>query len=173
MLALGISTEILVSPNLRGYLHWLFIPLNRIFELRYASVRCHSPPQLNTTGFLWMTVLLLCLLSAKLSMLFLPHLPWWSHTRCTNTCSFRLTHNSCTHVAVCCQCLIDPLADSCLHMPCYKGSHVITQSMLGILFTFPKRFIASLQMHRWRALCSCVPAKINRWPLRSPEALIK
>lgn len=47
-------------PTLHPYLHLLSISENRIFEFRYASVRCHSPPpQLNITGFLWMTVLLL------------------------------------------------------------------------------------------------------------------
>lgn len=81
-------------------------------------------------------IVMVGLLSAQLWMLFLPHFPWSSHTRCTNTYSSWLTHDSCTHRALCCQCMIDPLADSCLHSRRHKSCDVITQSMLEILFTF-------------------------------------
>lgn len=96
---------------------------------------------------------------------FSPHLPWQSHTRCTNTYSFRLTHNSCTHIALRRQCTIDPLADWCPHRHRRQGRRVITQSMLEILFTFtPKGPPALGKRRQWHCLRSCVPAKINGRP---------
>lgn len=56
----------------------------------------------------------------------------------------RLTHGSYTHIVLCCQCMIDSLADLCLHTRCQKLCCVITQSMLEILFTFTPKGSSAL-----------------------------
>lgn len=81
-------------------------------------------------------------------LLFLPHLSLIfpdSHTHSVPTpISLWLTHDSYTHIVLCCQCMIDSLADLCLHTHCQKLCCVITQSMLEILSTFTHKGSSAL-----------------------------
>lgn len=164
-------------PTLPPYLRLLSMSENRIFELRYASVRCHSPPpQLNITGFLWMTVLLLwsaCyLLSCEcfFSLIF--------HDRHTHTLYqhlFLLTDSRFMHS----QSIMLPVHDrsSGRFVPTFAPPWELrcnhTEYVGNPFYFHTKRFASSRRTRRWHCLRSRVPAKINRRPLRSAEALIK
>lgn len=68
--------------------------------------------------------------------------------------SLWLTHNSCAHMVLSCRCMIDFLADLCLHSHSQKLCYVITQSMWEILFTFtPKGSSALGPLSKWHCLC--------------------
>lgn len=93
---------------------------------------------------------------AIVTVCFLPTEPWMHPLVLPISLSFSLivtltlyqhlflSHDSYAHMVLCCQCMINFLADLCLHTHSRKLCYVITQSMLEILFTFTPKGLSAL-----------------------------